>query len=122
MQLCPTPEQIERGKSLLGVWDLIGGHHTHYPQGITAYDLGSSRKLLACSLGDFFTYLSSEKYLQGIVLRVEVGPGDGGVWRVDRVDWRCSAIDQGDDEATRVDLADRCRYFEAQEGARSEEE
>lgn len=122
MQLYPTPEQIERGNSLLGMWDLIVGHHTHYPQVITAYDIGPMRKLLAYSLGDFCTYLPIEKYLQGIVLRVEVGPAEDGVWRVGRVDWRCSSIDQGDDEVTRVDLADRCRHFEAPEGARSEPE
>ncbi len=114
MQLYPDPEQIALGRKLLEKWDLIVGHHTHSPQVITAYDVDGTRKLLAYSLGDFSTYLGIDKYRHGIVLKVEVGPDPaktGGPWRVGRVEWRCSIIDQVDDETTLLRLADRCALF-----------
>jgi hypothetical protein len=117
MQMYPNPEQIEQGKTLLGSWDMIVGHHTHAPQVITAYETGDSKKLLAYSLGDFCTYMKIDKYRHGIVVKAEVGPDSDGIWKVGRVEWRCSTIDQVDRKTTRVGLADRCELFEVPDAA-----
>ncbi len=111
MQMYPGPEQIEKGQTLLGDWDMIVGHHTHAPQVITAYELKQSNKLLAYSLGDFCTYMNIDKYRHGIVVKAEVGPDSEGDWKVGKVEWRCSIIDQVDGETTRVRLNDRCELF-----------
>ena len=117
MQMYPDPAQIEEGRSLLENWDMIVGHHTHAPQVVTAYQTNDARKLLAYSLGDFCTYLRNAKYHHGIVLRAEVGPDKEGNWKVGRVEWRCSIVDQVDEGTTRVRLADGCELFELPESA-----
>lgn len=113
MQMYPGPEQIEAGQLLLTKWDMIVGHHTHAPQVITAYEVDQDKKLLAYSLGDFCTFMDIDKYRHGIVVRAEVGPDATGTWKVGRVDWRCSIIDQVDKDTTRVRLADDCELFPA---------
>jgi len=112
MQMYPGPEQIEEGRSLLASWDMIVGHHTHAPQVITAYETEDGRRLLAYSLGDFCTYLGIDKYRHGIVVKAEVGPDSKGSWKVGRVEWRCSIVDQVDEKTTRTRLADRCENFD----------
>jgi hypothetical protein len=118
MQMYPNPEQIAEGKNLLKNWDMIVGHHTHAPQVITAYETDDSRKLLAYSLGDFCTYLEIDKYRHGIVVKAEVGPDSEGNWKVGRVEWRCSAIDQVDEKTTRTRLANRCELIELPDSVR----
>jgi hypothetical protein len=117
MQIYPGPEQIAEGKSLLGSWDMIVGHHSHAPQVITAYETDDGRRLLAYSLGDFGTYLGIDKYRHGIVVKTEVGPDSEGNWKVGRVEWRCSIIDQVDEKTTRTRLADRCELIEPPDSA-----
>jgi len=117
MQMYPNPAQIEEGKNLLENWDMIIGHHTHAPQVVTAYQTNGTRRLLAYSLGDFCTYLRNAKYRHGIVVRAEIGPDTDGNWKVGRVEWRCSIVDQVDEETTRVRLADGCELFELPESA-----
>jgi hypothetical protein len=67
---------------------------------------------VAYSLGDFCTHLPFDKHRYGIVVKVEIGPGEGGDWRAGRVEWRYLYVNHLDDETTRVDLADTCPYFE----------
>jgi hypothetical protein len=117
MQMYPNPEQIAEGKDLLRNWDMIVGHHSHAPQVITAYETDDVRRLLAYSLGDFCTYLEIEKYRHGIVVKTEVGPDSEGNWKVGRVEWRCSAIDQVDEKTTRARLADPCELIEPADSA-----
>jgi len=117
MQMYPGPEQVEQGKNLLSNWDMIVGHHTHAPQVITAYETNDSKKLLAYSLGDFCTYLKIDKYRHGIVVKAEVGPDSQGNWRAGKIEWRCSIIDQVDNNTTRVRLADHCELFEPPDSA-----
>ena len=117
MQMYPGPEQVREGQNLLGNWDMIIGHHTHAPQVITAYEIDESKQLLAYSLGDFCTYLKIDNYRHGIVVKAQVGPDSNGNWRVGKVEWRCSKIDQVDRKTTRVRLADHCELFESPDSA-----
>jgi hypothetical protein len=118
MQRYPKPEQIAEAKNLLAGWDMIVGHHSHAPQVITAYETDDGRRLLAYSLGDFGTHLGIDKYRHGIVVKAEVGPDSEGSWKVGRVEWRCTLVDQVDEKTTRTRLADRCEDFDLPDPAK----
>ena len=114
MQLYPYPKQIDRAKELLSKWDMIIGHHSHVPQVITSYKDAIANRLVAYSLGDFTTFAKPDKYLYGIVVKVEIGPDPNtiGPWKVGKADWRFSYVNHLDANNSRVELTDGFKYFE----------
>ncbi len=110
-QLYPNPRHIERGKQLLDKWDLIIGHHSHCPQPITTYDINGTNKVLAYSLGDFCTHLNLKKYRHGMVVKVDLGPGSDGIWRIGEVEWKFSWVHKIDKKSSEIQLRDTCKYF-----------
>jgi len=107
MQLYPNPKQIDLGKELLKQWDLIVGHHSHVPQPIASYD----NKVIAYGLGDFCIGLMLKKYQYGIVVKVELGPGQTGQWQVGAVEWKFTYLHKIDKNLMEVRLEDECEYF-----------
>lgn len=89
LQAYPHPGQIARARELTGRWDLVVGHHSHWPQPVTAYGPRAGRRLVAYSLGNFTFGLPLVRHLRGLLLLVEVGPrADGdGAWGVGRTTW-----------------------------------
>lgn len=112
MQLYPHPKQIENAKNLLNKWDMIVGHHSHIPQVITSYKIDEADKLVAYSLGDFSTFAKPDKYLYGIIVKVEIGPNAEGEWQAGKVEWRFSYVNHLDNKTSRIELTDGFKYFE----------
>jgi len=98
LEAYPRPAQIAEARRLLGQWDAIVGHHSHWPQPVALDDSTASRRLVAYSLGNFTFGLDLAKHLQGAMLRVELGPRPDGRWAVGRIHWR----------HTRIRLVGRC--------------
>lgn len=88
----PRPAQVRRAKGLLEGWDMIVGHHSHCAQPITLHEGPAAKQLVAYSLGNFTFGYNLRHHLQGVVLRVSVGPLWDGTWAVGHVDWRPIAI------------------------------
>jgi hypothetical protein len=89
----PDPEQVDLARRLLGRWDLVVGHHSHCPQPVTQLDAGTNtRRAVAYSLGNFTFGLDLRHHLQGLVLKLSVGPGPTGRWGVGRLEWRATEI------------------------------
>jgi len=112
IQLYPRPEQIDKAKELLIKWDMLVGHQSHTPQVITSYKDALADKLVAYSLGDFTTLAKREKYLYGIIVKVEVGPNADGIWQTGKVEWRFSYVNHLDPENSRIELVDGFKHFE----------
>jgi hypothetical protein len=87
LQAYPHPRQIARARDLARRWDLVVGHHSHWPQPVTAYAEGGRMRPVAYSLGNFTFGLPFARHLHGLLLIVEVGPrqGGGGTWGVGRI-------------------------------------
>ena len=117
MQLYPSPAQIEQARALLARWDLIAGHHSHCPQPVTGFTVNRTRKLLAYSTGDLLYRYRIGKYLDGVVLRVEIGPREDGTWAAGRVAWRFSRLVFGSGRTARLCAPANCRYFPAMPAA-----
>ena len=100
MQLYPSQQQISLGRQLLETWDMIIGHHSHCPQPIASYSVNGRNKLLAYSLGDFTFGMNVSKYLSGLIVKVELGPGSDGQWAVGEVQWSSIAIKPSKEYAT----------------------
>jgi capsule synthesis protein PGA_cap len=94
LQAYPHPRQIAEAQRLLGRWGMIVGHHSHCPQPVSLYGplTGGERRLVAYSLGNFTFGLNLQKHLRGVVVKVALGPGPDGRWRVGRVDWQRVAV------------------------------
>ncbi len=87
MEAYPRPAQLDRTRRLLARWDLVAGHHSHWPQPVATVTSGDRPRLVAYSLGDLTFGLPFRRYLRGLVLVVEIGPRTDGIWGVGRVRW-----------------------------------
>jgi poly-gamma-glutamate synthesis protein (capsule biosynthesis protein) len=83
----PRPPQLARARDLVSRWDLVVGHHSHWPQPVTAYEHGGRRRLVAYSLGNFTFGLAFRRHLRGLLLTVDVGPRADGAWGLGRIRW-----------------------------------
>ena len=92
LELFPRPIIVQTGEQLLHRYDALLGHHSHVPQPLTAFKYLDKVKLMAFSLGDFCTGLKIKKYQYGIVCKVEIGPGEDGVWRMGVVEWHYTKV------------------------------
>lgn len=111
LQFYPKPKWIALAKDLLQTWDMIVGHHSHCPQPITTYEMDSINRLVAYSLGDFTIAIKYKKYQHGMVVKVELGPGESGQWQVGEVEWKFTRVNTIDEEDIKVSLEDSCKYF-----------
>ncbi|MFX0099661.1 MAG: CapA family protein [Candidatus Hodarchaeota archaeon] len=111
MQLYPKPAQIEIGKKLLEKWDAIIGHHSHCPQPVTSYSINKINKLLAYSLGNFCFEPDYKMYYHGIIIKVQVGPDDGGNWQMGKVEWKFTRLHKDSEKNIEIKLDDKCRFF-----------
>lgn len=101
----PRPAIVRACGQLLQRFDAVVGHHSHVPQPLADVRYGVGSKLAAFSLGDFCTGLRIKKYQYGIVCRMEIGPGEDGLWRIGLVDWRYTRILPQARETLNVDFA-----------------
>ena len=92
LELFPRPAIVQIGRQLLQRYDAIIGHHSHVPQPLTAFESGDTWKLTAFSLGDFCTGLRMKKYQFGIICRIDIGPGKGGLLQTGAVEWRYTKV------------------------------
>lgn len=92
LEAYPRPAQIAQAHRLLGRWDAIVGHHSHWPQPVAFETSTAGRRLVAYSLGNFTFGLKLGKHLRGTILRLELGPRADGRWAVGRIQWRRTRI------------------------------
>lgn len=94
LEAFPRPGQVRWANRLLETWDMIVGHHSHYPQPVTVRHRGrrATRHLVAYSLGNFTFGYNLRHHLNGLVLKVSVGRQGDGTWAAGRVDWRPTVI------------------------------
>jgi hypothetical protein len=111
LELFPNPAEIKRGLKLLEQWGAVLGHHPHCPQPLTKNKVIGQNKLLAFSLGSFCNGVRSDKYRHGIAAKVELGPGDDGVWRAGRVEWRFTRTQKIAGGMVDVQTDRACKYF-----------
>jgi poly-gamma-glutamate capsule biosynthesis protein CapA/YwtB (metallophosphatase superfamily) len=114
LECYPRRESVEIAAKLLGVVDLIVGHHSHTPQPIAATpaEAGRPTKLIAYSLGDFcFCGPNQRSYAFGEILKVEVGKTAAGRWAVGKVAWQFveSVVMSG--QSVRIEMRDACPFF-----------
>jgi hypothetical protein len=105
LEMFPRAEIVREGERLLLKYGAVLGHHSHVPQLLAALPCGDATKLLAFSLGDFCTGLKIKKFQYGIVCKVEIGPGEDGVWRIGAVTWHYTRVSPDSPGAMQVDLA-----------------
>jgi hypothetical protein len=104
LELFPRAAVVREGERLLRMYGAVLGHHSHVPQPLAALQCGDAKKLLAFSLGDFCTGLRIKKFRYGIICKVEIGPGEDGVWRIGPVNWRYTRVFPDSPGAMRVEL------------------
>jgi hypothetical protein len=88
MQHRPKPCQRRMAGNLLSRWDMLVGHHSHYPQPFEVSDFGRQRKLIVYSLGDFCFATKRNLDKVGIIIKVDLGPDPFGAWAIGKVQWR----------------------------------
>jgi hypothetical protein len=98
----PRPEVVQAGGELLQMHDAVLGHHPHFPQPLTAIRQGDTMKLLAFSLGDFCTGLPFKKFQDGMVCKLDIGPGAGGLWQIGAVRWRFTKVSPAGHDAMQL--------------------
>jgi len=101
----PRQSTVQEGMRLMKHYDAIIGHHSHVPQPVMSCRMGDTMKLIAFSLGDFCTGLKSRSYRQGIVCKMEIGPGNDGHWKIGAVEWRYTEVTPCSDKKTKVAFA-----------------
>jgi poly-gamma-glutamate capsule biosynthesis protein CapA/YwtB (metallophosphatase superfamily) len=101
----PRPETVREGICLAQHYDAVIGHHSHVPQLLMTRQIGANFKLIAFSLGDFCSGLNMKKYRYGIICKMEIGPGDDGVWKIGAVEWRYTEVTPIADKVLKVDRA-----------------
>jgi hypothetical protein len=105
LEMFPRPAIVQAGEDLLSRYDAVLGHHSHVPQPLSVVRRGDAAKLLAFSLGDFCTGLRLKKFQYGIVCKVEIGPGENGIWRIGALRWRYTRVSPGPAGSMQVRLA-----------------
>jgi hypothetical protein len=106
LELFPRAEIVRMGKRLLRTYGAILGHHSHVPQPLAAVQCEDASKLLAFSLGDFCTGLRIKKFQFGIICKMEIGPGETGIWRTGAVSWRYTRVAPESPGTMRVELTE----------------
>ncbi len=86
LELYPRPKTVEIGNQLIKKFDAIVGHHSHCPQPISTSNDGIN-KLIAYGLGDFCIWEKLQHYLYGIVLKIDIGPNQEGIWQLGKISW-----------------------------------
>jgi len=112
LEMFPRPAIVCAGKRFLQDFDAVIGHHPHVPQPLVSLKHGNGLKLLAFSLGDFCTGLRIEKFQYGIVCKVEMGPGETGLWQISGVHWRYIRTNSHPEGGMRVEFAASSPPFE----------
>lgn len=107
MQAYPHPRQVAACDGELAGWDMIVGHHSHWPQPVTVHETEGRRRLVAYSLGNFTFGLRLAKYLHGAVVVVEVGTRADGRWAAARLRWRPLGIRLIGGGSAEVELVDQ---------------
>ena len=112
-ELClyPSPEQIQNTRTLLKKWDVIAGHHPHTPSPVTVYRDNDINKIVAYSLGDFCSGMNIYKYLHGMIMKMDVGPGKTGEWLTGKVEWKFTFNNHLDERLTTLEVKENCSYF-----------
>ncbi len=98
-ELYPRPEIVTKAKELIKKFDALIGHHSHCPQPVSVESASGVNKLLAYSLGNFFSVRKTKKYQYGIILKVELGQNAQGDWLIGNIRWRltkCIPLQNGD--------------------------
>lgn len=92
LEAYPRPAQIAAGRRLLERWDLIVGHHSHWPQPVSVEAVRGEVRVVAWSLGNFTAPFIVGHHRRGLILTVTIGPGGDGRWRVGEVEWNAVAV------------------------------
>ncbi|MHA1673428.1 MAG: CapA family protein [Promethearchaeota archaeon] len=87
LELYPRPKTVEIGQNMIKKFDAIVGHHSHCPQPISTTFNDGINKLIAYGLGDFCIWEKLKHYLYGLVLKIEIGPNQGGIWQIGKISW-----------------------------------
>lgn len=90
LELYPRPKTVEEGKKWIKKFDAIIGTHSHVPQAVTAVKSENNNginKLIAYSLGDFCIEEKLKHYHYGIVLKIEIGQNNAGIWQIGLIEW-----------------------------------
>ncbi|MFH1080855.1 MAG: CapA family protein [Pseudomonadota bacterium] len=102
LELFPRPAIVQLSQHLLQRYDAIIGHHSHVPQPLTAFESGDTWKLTAFSLGDFCTGLRMRKYQFGMICKMDIGPGKGGLLQAGAVEWCYTKVSSATPETMEV--------------------
>jgi hypothetical protein len=112
MQLYPDLSQVRLARELCTKWDMVVGHHSHCPQPVTTENVNNRRKLIAYSLGNFMCSLHLKKYMSGLVLKVDLGPGDDGRWLAGEIQWSFTSIRLSGKSSVVIELMKKSPYFD----------
>ncbi len=105
LELYPRPKTVEIGQKMIKKFDAIIGHHSHCPQPISSFYDGIN-KLISYGLGDFCIWEKLDHYLYGIVLKIDVGPNQDGIWQLGRISWNYVKSTPQSENAWITEIAD----------------
>ena len=104
----PGPEQIAAGRELLRDWDMLIGHHSHCPGPVAAYPVEGRERWIAYSLGNLAVFFDARAVRWGMVLKLVLGPGEDGTWRIGRLEWRYTRLRRVDSREIVIGLEETC--------------
>lgn len=78
----PRPEIVSYGQKMLDRFQIIVGHHSHFPQAISLEEHKGEKIPICYSLGNFFTGCSKPHMGHGKILRVRFGKDANFRWRI----------------------------------------
>ncbi|MCL5807516.1 MAG: CapA family protein [Deltaproteobacteria bacterium] len=104
LEMFPRPAIVHVGDRLLQTYGAVMGHHSHVPQPLAGLQCDNVTKPLAFSLGDFCTGLRIKKFQYGMICKVEIGPGEAGVWRIGAANWRYTRALPDERDAVKINF------------------
>ena len=111
LELNPRPKIVDIGNETIKKFDAIIGHHSHCPQPISVFN-NDVNKLIAYGLGDFCIWEKLKHYLYGIVLKVEIGQNDDGVWQIGNINWKYTNCNPKSENVWITDITENYPYIE----------
>jgi hypothetical protein len=108
----PRPELVNMAKKFCLRFDAVLGHHPHTVQPVTTERVGNRKRLIAYSLGDFCTKIPNRAYRYGIIVRLSVGPGLSGGYRIGHIHWRFLECCRRRKRTLVVRVVDQVPYFQ----------
>ncbi len=111
LELNPRPKIVKIGNETITKFDAIIGHHSHCPQPISVFN-NDVNKLIAYGLGDFCIWEKLKHYLYGIVLKVEIGQNNDGIWQIGKINWNYTNCNPKSENIWITDITENYPYIE----------